>query len=115
MVVGDLVKITGGLKISVDGFVIKANQLTTDEAAMTGETDPIKKGTMETADKVRRNLDTDEVINAHKIPSPILLSGTKIMTGSGLMIVICVGKYSCSGKIKAKLQGDGDEDDKTPL
>ena len=59
MVVGDLVKITGGLQISVDGFVIKANQLTTDEAAMTGETDPIKKGTISTAEKIRKEMEQE--------------------------------------------------------
>lgn len=81
---------------------------------MTGETDPIKKGTIEEAEKVVKSLEPNEVIKSNKIPSPILLSGTKIMTGSGLMIVICVGKYSCSGKIKAKLQGNDDEEE-TPL
>ncbi len=81
---------------------------------MTGETDPIKKGTIEDAEKTLKNLEPNEVVKSHKIPSPILLSGTKIMTGSGLMIVICVGRYSCSGKIKAKLQG-GDDEEETPL
>ena len=81
---------------------------------MTGETDPIKKDTIMAADNIRKDIEPGETVNSHKIPSPILLSGTKIMTGSGLMVVICVGKYSCSGKIKAKLQGNDDEEE-TPL
>jgi magnesium-transporting ATPase (P-type) len=34
------------MSIPCDGFVIKATEVTTDESAMTGETDAIKKGTI---------------------------------------------------------------------
>lgn len=36
------------------------------------------------------------------------------MTGEGKMVVIVVGKYSCSGQIQSKLQDEGD-DEGTPL
>ena len=70
---------------------------------MTGETMSIKKATMEQCLAVKAKYTEDELqeIGAHKIPSPILLSGTKIITGEGKMVVIVVGKYSCSGKIQA--------------
>ena len=32
-----------GMEIPADGFVIEASELTSDESAMTGETDPVKK------------------------------------------------------------------------
>lgn len=83
---------------------------------MTGETDPLKKDTLETCIAKR-----DEVIqrgdkgNAgpHEVPSPILMSGTNTLTGDGKMVAIVVGKKSCVGRIKEKLKDD--PDDATPL
>jgi len=34
------------MNIPCDGFVIKGNEVLTDESAMTGETDNIRKGSM---------------------------------------------------------------------
>lgn len=34
------------MEIPADGYVLEANELTTDESAMTGETDPVKKNTL---------------------------------------------------------------------
>lgn len=42
-----------------------------------------------------------------------MMSGTKVLTGSGKMIVIVVGDSSCVGKIGALLRSD--EPDATPL
>jgi len=36
------------MEIPADGIVLEASDLTTDESAMTGETDPVKKNTLET-------------------------------------------------------------------
>ena len=47
LVVGDVIQIFEGMGIPCDGFVLQANELLTDEAALTGESDPIKKGTMD--------------------------------------------------------------------
>jgi len=41
--VGDVVQLTEGMEIPADGYLIEAAELTTDESAMTGETDPVKK------------------------------------------------------------------------
>ena len=41
--VGDLCELHEGMQLPADGFVISATELTTDESAMTGEPDPIKK------------------------------------------------------------------------
>ena len=46
VVVGDVVKIEEGMNIPCDGFILKGTEVKTDESAMTGETDPIKKGTL---------------------------------------------------------------------
>ena len=44
--------------------------------------------------------------------SPFLISGTKVIDGTGKMMVLTVGKDTYENILKAKLQG---EDDKTPL
>jgi magnesium-transporting ATPase (P-type) len=41
-----------------------------------------------------------------------LVSGTKVLVGTGMMLVLCVGKNTQENILKAKLQQD---DDQTPL
>lgn len=36
MLVGDLVKVTGGMEVPADGYLLEANEVVTDESAMTG-------------------------------------------------------------------------------
>lgn len=43
-------------------------------------------------------------VGPHDVPSPILMSGTKILEGTGRMVVLVVGDDSCIGKI-SKLLG----------
>jgi len=43
VLVGDIVNINEGMEIPADGILIESNEITTDESAMTGEIDPIKK------------------------------------------------------------------------
>ena len=47
LVCGDIVRIEEGSNIPCDGFVVKATEVSCDESAMTGETDAIKKGTLD--------------------------------------------------------------------
>ena len=74
--------------LPADGILIQSNDLKMDEAAMTGESDQVKKG--ETTD-------------------PMLLSGTHVMEGSGRMVVTAVGVNSQAGIIFTLL-GAVDED-----
>jgi magnesium-transporting ATPase (P-type) len=37
--------------------------------------------------------------SAHDVPSPLMLSGSKVLSGEGKMVVIAVGKFSAIGKI----------------
>ena len=41
------------MEIPADGYVLEAAELTTDESAMTGETDPIVKGVIDICIKKR--------------------------------------------------------------
>ena len=52
--VGDIIMVEYGMNIPVDGFVFQAVQLTTDEAAMTGESVELKKDLFLTC-KARRS------------------------------------------------------------
>jgi len=45
--VGDLIELHEGMEIPADAYVIEASEITTDESAMTGETDPIKKNVLD--------------------------------------------------------------------
>lgn len=95
----------------VDGIILQATQLTVDEAAMTGESDEMKKDIMHFC-RMRRDEKNAEgnkmdaanaMSRAHEIPSPLLLSGTSIAGGEGRMVCVMVGPSSCLGQIIAKL------------
>lgn len=43
LLVGDLVVIHEGMEVPADGYLISSSDMTTDESAMTGETDPVHK------------------------------------------------------------------------
>ncbi len=60
-------------------------------------------------------IDYEDSLQTHKCPSPILLSGTKIVSGEGYFLCIVVGVDSCSGKIRAALAQEDPEDEGTPL
>lgn len=40
----------------------------------------------------------------HVNSSPIIMSGTRVLTGSGKMVIIVVGLESCLGKIRGILE-----------
>ncbi len=68
---------------------------------MTGETKPMAKESIEkcVSKKIELEKKGIEHLNHHSIPSPIVLSGTKVVTGTGSMVVINVGSNSAIGKI----------------
>lgn len=56
LLVGDVVMLSEGMEIPADGLLLEANEITTDESAMTGETDPIKKNTYEKCLKISQEI-----------------------------------------------------------
>lgn len=96
LLVGDIVLIELGEILSVDGIVLKANHLELDESAMTGESKVIQKCPFEA--------------NSNK--QSFLVSGTKVVGGTGAMMVLTVGKNTFENMLKEKLM---DETDDTPL
>lgn len=67
-----------------------------------GETLPIKKDITEKCIIQRNTIiaeGTKDNCGSHEVASPILLSGSRILSGEGKMVVIAVGKLSALGKI----------------
>jgi len=90
-----------GLPLSFDGVLV-SGELSVDESQLTGEADPaIKRPLAEcliARDKLKAEKEKHYVITVkkkkHPLPSPILLSGTKILEGEGKIIVLAVGAYA---------------------
>lgn len=99
LLVGDVVEVETGEILSVDGILIQGNNVSVDESSITGETNDVKKA-------IPQTYEPNEKI------SPFLISSSKIMEGTGIMLVACVGKNSYYGKLKMKIQA---ADDTTPL
>ena len=116
LLVGDIVQLVEGMDIPADGLVLEAAELFTDESAMTGETEPIQKQSLRDCIKkrdevIQENTDIEKLGN-HAVPTPILLSGSKVLQGEGKFMVIVVGPNSCEGRIQSKLET---EIESTPL
>jgi Ca2+ transporting ATPase len=87
IVVGDICQLKYGDMIPADGLLVQNNDLRIDESSLTGESDLVKKGDA----------------------NPFILSGTRVMEGSGKMVVTAVGINSRSGQIlKLLVSGAGE-------
>ena len=107
LLVGDLIMINYGDIMVADILLIEGNGIKMDESALTGESDAMKK---EKFDKCNEMLKNGE----KKLPSPLILSGTNCIEGSGKGIVIAVGEHSQKGIIRRTVD-NAQEDSKTPL
>lgn len=93
IVVGDLVVITPGLVMPVDGFYVSGMSVVVDESSVTGENDPKRKSPK----------------------APFFLTGTIINTAEQATILAgAVGERSFGGKLLMESRGDG-ETPATPL
>lgn len=104
-----------GLEVPGDGIIIQSFSVALDESSMTGETKPMTKECLQRCldKKIELEKKGIEHLSHHSIPSPVVLSGTKVLTGTGSMVVINVGKNSAIGKIQEIITSG--EDDMTPL
>lgn len=99
LLVGDVVEVETGEILSVDGILIEGHNVSIDESSITGEIHEIKK-------RVPSTYEASEGL------SPFLISSSRVMEGTGTMVVAAVGKNSYYGKLKMMIQ---DADDTTPL
>ena len=97
LVVGDILHLNIGDIVSADGILVKGEVLM-DESPITGESDLKKKTSHEE--------DISEKI------SPFIISGTEVMDGSGLMVVVAVGSNKVAGINAALLKSESGD---TPL
>lgn len=78
---GDVINLSEGMEIPADGLLIEASEVTCDESAMTGETNPIKKKLIRQCIEERNRIINQGGKNkaqTHDVSSPILLSGTRV-------------------------------------
>ena len=107
ILVGDLIMINYGDIMPADVLLIEGNGIKMDESALTGESDAMKKESYEKCIDIKNNGNS-------KVPSPLILSGTYCIEGSGKGIVIAVGEHSQKGIIRRTVD-NAQENSKTPL
>lgn len=113
--VGDIIVLKSGIKIPADCIVLEGFSISIDESSLTGESKAMVKVTIDESVTRRNQLlaKKPKEIKHHDLPSPVVLAGTKVLNGSGKMLVINVGKNSAIGNINELF--DSGEDELTPL
>ncbi|HCX64543.1 MAG TPA: ATPase, partial [Eubacteriaceae bacterium] len=104
VVPGDIVLLEEGDRVSADGRLLRADNLSVNEAMLTGESDAVLKHT----DAIESEEQLD--IGARK---NMVFMGTTITKGNGRFLVTATGDQTEMGKISEMLQGT--EDETTPL
>ena len=109
LLVGDKCKIDMGMIIPADGIVISSTNLKIDEASLTGESNLMRKESMENCLKMKNE--------SGKYPSPMVFSGTTVKEGEGWMLVLATGPNSAAGKIREHVMQnkEDEESNQTPL
>jgi len=115
--VGDVCKIRTGMDIPIDGVIFHASGVQVSEAAMTGESDEMKKDSLEKCflkkdEKLAEMGLSKESPSSHSIPSCVMLSGTQVTTGEGWFVAIVLGENSAIGQIMKNLEAEAEP---TPL
>lgn len=93
LVPGDIVKFKMGDFIEADLRILSANELSLNESHLTGESDPINKTTAALPDETGLGDQTN-----------MAFSGSTVMNGSGLGVVVQTGMATELGKIAGMLQ-----------
>ncbi len=103
LVVGDIVFISTGDKLTADGRLLETHGLIADESALTGESAPVEK-----------SADADVAPESPVAERPTMLyAGSFITAGSGVMIVTAVGMQTEFGRIAGALSSE--HQGETPL
>ncbi len=103
LVRGDIVKLPTGSRVQADMRIIESNQLLIEEAALTGESEPIEKISEAITDK---NLGIADWKN-------MAFTGTQVLAGNGTGVVCETGMATELGKIAKMMQET--EEEPTPL
>lgn len=92
---GDIIILQEGEKIPADARVLISNNLRVDEAALTGESEPVYK-ISEQIFSASRNISDER---------NMVFKGTNIVAGNGRAIIVATGKETAIGKIAVKIKG----------
>lgn len=103
LVPGDRVLLEAGNVVPADGRLVEASNLQVEEAALTGESEPVSKNAAEVI--------TGKQALADRIT--MVFSGTIVTRGRAEMVVTATGMATELGRIASLIQGVGDE--RTPL
>lgn len=108
IVPGDMIFLSNGMEIPADCILYRAVNVIVNESAITGETNEVYKNTLDKC--VEQRMDPNG-------PTPLLISGSNIVSGEGIMMAAVVGKDSKAGKNFELIfsKDDDDEADATPL
>ncbi|GAG77724.1 unnamed protein product, partial [marine sediment metagenome] len=102
LVPGDIIKLSAGDLVSADCRIAKQVNLQANESILTGESEPVSK--------------TTSVITSQNLPlgdkKNLLFSGTTIVKGRCVAVVIGTGQHTEIGKIASMVQ---EQEDMTPL
>lgn len=102
LVVGDIMILESGNKISADARIITSLNLNVDESILTGESLPREKDSL----PIKEDKSMQDVDN-------MLFAGTNIVKGRCTAVVVAIGAETEIGKISTKVMEDDEE--KTPL
>ncbi|KAK1451790.1 calcium-translocating P-type ATPase [Colletotrichum melonis] len=113
IVVGDVVHLSTGDMVPVDGIFIEGHGVKCDESSATGESDLLKKvgadEVYEALDKMAKdNIDHPDIEKM----DPFIISGSKIQEGTGTFLATAVGVNSSYGRITMSLRTEQED---TPL
>jgi Ca2+-transporting ATPase len=93
---GDTIVLSEGDRVPADAALAECEDLQVDESLLTGESAPVRK--VDGAD-----VDSDERVRPGGDDSPYVFSGSLIVRGSGIAVVVATGPASEIGKIGQSL------------
>ncbi|MDO5580828.1 MAG: cation-translocating P-type ATPase [Planctomycetia bacterium] len=115
IVVGDLVHLQPGDKVPSDGLLLESRSLYIDQAMLTGESVPARKGIFALAKESESANFQDLIDAAGPQHDAFVARGTMVADGHGLFITTAVGDKTEMGKIAQALVQDDDQNNETPL
>ncbi|KAK4642329.1 plasma membrane calcium [Podospora bellae-mahoneyi] len=113
IVVGDVMHLSQGDMVPVDGIFISGHGVKCDESSATGESDLLKKISGEEVYRILEAISRGEEA-PHDIEKldPFIISGSKVNEGTGTFLVTAVGVNSCYGRTMMSLHTETED---TPL